>query len=62
MLKSIKSVLFWLMGLIIAGGIGYGVYSYINHIGFFASKETEMTEVTETEMTEATEAEVAIGE
>ena len=47
---KLKSVLLWLMGLIIAGVLGYGVYSYVNHTGFFAPDETEMTEVMETEV------------
>ena len=53
MSKLFKSILFGLIGLIVAGVLGYGVYSYVNKTGYFAPAETEVTEVAE---------EVVIGE
>ena len=47
MSKTLKTVLFGIFGLVVAGVLGYGIYSYATHTGYFAPAETEVTETVE---------------
>ena len=54
MSKIAKRIVLGVVALIVACGIGYGVYTYVNHTGFFAPAEAPVEETVVTE--------VAIGE